>query len=240
MGLLNKTSRFFLRHGVPPYPDQPDHALTGDTLIAYGSKRECHQHPDNPDRCIKVARKPEHPEAQQPSIVEWYCATTLDRRGVSFVYRARCHGWVATNRGPGLVMERVRDADSQPSPTLFEYARRTRLTGEQFAAMYAELKHWVLENAVPITDLNTGNLMVRHRDGRPYLVFVDGIGGQKVKLKFVLYRRLPWFARLLSRHRWPRLEQRAYKQVQKAWRSNRSHDAPRAGPCRPGDRKSVV
>lgn len=213
MALLNKTSRFFLRHGVPAHATNPVYTLTAETRIGRGSKRDCHLHPDDPDLCIKVPRKPEKADAQQPSIVEWHCATTLDRRGVTFQHRARCHGWVETNRGAGLVMERVRNPDGEPSLTLYEFARKQQLAGEQVARLFADLKRWVLANAVPVTDLNSGNLMVRHNDGQPYLVLVDGIGGQKVKLKFVLYRRFRWFARLLSRSRWKRLERIAYAEL---------------------------
>lgn len=216
MAFLNKTVRLFLRHDVPPHPMWPVYQLSAETRIGRGSKRDCHQHPDDPGLCIKVPRKPEKADAQQPSIVEWYCATTLDRRGVPFRHRARCVGWVETNHGAGLVMERVRNRDGEPALTLYEAVQHHGIAVEQIGGLFAELKRWVLDNAVPVTDLNSGNLLVRQHEGRPYLVLVDGIGGQKVKFKFVFYRRFPWFARVLSRRRWSRLERIAHDELKQA------------------------
>lgn len=214
MALLNKTVRLFLRHGVPPHPADTVYQLSPEMRIGRGSKRDCYRHPEDQGLCIKVPRRPHRPDAQQPSIVEWYCATTLDQRGVPFVHRARCYGWVETSCGTGLVMERIRNKDGAPALTLREAARQNGLTKEQIATLFAELRRWVLTNAVPVTDLNSGNLLVRQGDdGTPYLVLVDGIGGQKVKLKFVLYRRFRWFARLLSWRRWPHLQQIAYDEL---------------------------
>ena len=219
MALLNKTVRLLLRHGVPPHAGDPIYRLSPDMRIGRGSKRDCYAHPGNPDLCIKVPRHPDRADAQQPSIVEWYCATALDRRGVPFRHRARCYGWVETDRGTGLVMERVRNRDGAPALTLYEAVHKHGLAMEQIACLFAELKRWVLTNAVPVTDLNSGNLLVRHTDNRAYLVLVDGIGGQKVKFKFVFYRRFPWFARLLSWRRWARLERIAHDELKHAGRS---------------------
>lgn len=219
MAFLNRTVRFFLRHGVPTHPDKPFHDLSTTTLIGRESKRDCYAYPGNPALCIKVPRKPDKPDAQQPSIVEWYCAITLDRRRVPFKHRARCHGWVETNQGAGLVMERICNPNGRPTPTLYEWTKSRNCNPEQISDLFNELKHWVLENAVPVTDLNSGNLIVRQDEEKPYLVLIDGIGGQKVKLKFVLYRKFRWFARLLSRHRWPLLEQVAHREIEHAGHS---------------------
>lgn len=213
MALLSKTIRLFLRHDVPRHPEWPVYRLSAATRIGRGAKRDCHAHPYDPRLCIKVPRRPHRPNAQQASIVEWYCAQSLDRRRVPYRHRARCVGWVATDRGAGLVMERVYDGDGTPAPTLYDAVRKHRLAHEQIMPLFAELKHWVLVNGVPVTDLNSANLVVRQHDSRPALVLIDGIGGQKVKIKFVLYRRWPWFARAISRRRWARLEQVACQEL---------------------------
>ncbi|WP_158583574.1 YrbL family protein [Salinisphaera sp. Q1T1-3] len=218
MALLSKTVRLFLQHSVPLAPAHPILVLDDDSRIGRGSKRDCHRHPTDDDLCIKVARRPHRPDAQQPSIVEWYCAQSLDTRHVPYEHRARCHGWVNTNRGPGLVVERIRNANGQASRTLAEQAGDTGLSEEELKPLFDSLHTWVIEHGVPVTDLNSGNLVLREVDGQRRLVLIDGIGGQKVKLKFVMYRRSAWFARRLSRNRWPRLARVAHEEIAAARR----------------------
>ena len=210
MALLSNITRSLLRRllpafsQVPALPEQPAVALSAKTLLGRGRRRECHHHPERPELCVKVARHPEQLQAQEPSIVEHYCATMLDRNNISLRHRPRCHGWTTTNRGPGLLVERIVEADGQTSPTLQTYARQGRITLAQFEAMFAELRAWCLDNGVPIEDMGSSNLLVQQREGKLRLVLIDGIGGNKIKLNYLLYRHLRWYARMRTRPRWPR------------------------------------
>lgn len=200
MALLAIISQFLLPHGIPKMPTQPFCQLSDKTLIAKGTKRECHQHPDYTDRCIKVPRPGKN---QQSSIVEFYCLRTMARRGVSFRHCIRCHGWVATSLGPGLVLDWVREENGEPALLVENYARRYGLSQQQIEAMLVAFERWMMANAVPINDASVGNFMVRHWQGKPHLVLIDGLGSERVKFNMVWYRRFKWFARYRSCRRWP-------------------------------------
>ena len=213
MSALGDSVRLILRYKVPAHAQSPIYDLAPASRIGRGSKRDCYPHPDHPHLCVKVARRPHRPSAQQASIVEWFCARSLDKRGVDGTHRARCLGWVATNYGPGLVAERIYNDDGTPATTLYDAHMADGLCPEQIRRLFGELKTWVVTHGVPITDLNPGNLLVQRRDDTLSLVLVDGIGGQKVKFKFVLYRRFVWFARAMSRRRWARLQRNAEREL---------------------------
>lgn len=214
--------------------DQPTYQLGPATLIAFGEKRECHVHPHQAHLCIKVPRFADTPTNQAPTFVEWLCSWALNQRGVPTRHRASSHGWVQTNYGAGLVMDRVLDADQQPASTLFEYIRDHEPDDTLITTMYEELKTWIFRHAVPVSDLNVGNLLVHQSQQRPYLVLVDGVGGQAPGPAILAYRWWPSLIRRALKRHWPALEKRAYRQVEKA-RMEIPPDRPHFyRPARPG------
>ncbi|WP_423823423.1 YrbL family protein [Salinisphaera sp. SPP-AMP-43] len=213
MSLLSRTIRRLLPYRLPAIDTQRVYTLDTRTELGRGSKRRCYAHPSNPGLCIKVARWPQRSDAHEASLVEWYCSRGLDRRGVSYTHRPHIHGWIATDQGPGLVVERIRDHDDTPSLKLHEALARGLVAAESVPELLAQLKDWVMSSGVAVNDLSLGNMLLRRRDNAQELVLIDGIGGQKIKLKFMLYRRFGWFARSISRHRWPRYERKIYARI---------------------------
>lgn len=208
MALLGRTVRWIVRYKVPAMAPAPAHVLSDDLLIGYGSQRSCYAHPTDRQLCIKVPKHPAHPEAQQANLVDWHYARSLDRRGVSHAHRARIHGWAPTTQADGLLVERIRNDDGTPAVKLQHALKYGIVQRDEAAALLRSLKQWVLTNHIAVHDLSPGNLLLKQTTAGNTLILIDGIGGQKIKLKFLLYLYSPRFARAITRWRWPAFERK--------------------------------
>ena len=208
MALLGRAVRWIVRYKVPAMAPTPRHVLRDDLLIGHGSQRSCYAHPADRQRCIKVPKHPAHPEAQQANLVDWHYARSLDRRGVSHAHRARIYGWAPTTQADGLVVERICNDDGTPAIKLQHALKYGIVQRDEAEALLGELRHWVLTNHIAVHDLSPGNLLVKQTSAGNTLVLIDGIGGQKIKLKFLLYLYSPRFARAITRRRWPAFEKK--------------------------------
>lgn len=192
-----------LKYPIPEHSRSPRYELSDDTLIGQGNKRDCHAHPEDPSLCIKVARHPHNwHECHQQSVVEWYYLSHLRRRRVPFDHLVHCHGWVQTSHGSGLVLERVRNDEGSAAPTLNDALTQGQIGEREAFSLLSTLKSWALRHAVAIADLNTANLMLRHRAGQRELVLVDGIGSRRAEWKFTLYQIFPALSRRKTRREW--------------------------------------
>ncbi|HLQ85121.1 MAG TPA: YrbL family protein [Salinisphaeraceae bacterium] len=212
MGLLTKLTRPLLIYGapqliqIPACPPEPLYNLDDSTLIGKGAVRECHQHPDDSDLCIKITCDIANERKRGQNNLENYLNNVLHNRGVSTRHLPRCHGWVATNFGPGLVLDRVHDLDGQTSLTLRDSLLAGETSESQFWTMFAELRFWAVTEGMPVYDVEIDNMVVRQDGIKPHLVITDC--GTKVKFKYVLYGKWPWYASLYTRSHW-----RKYKQI---------------------------
>lgn len=177
--------------------------LSKATRIGRGQRRECHIHPGDEMRCIKIMREPDDkPGTRDQNAVEWQTFVRLQKRGVPLTHLAICHGWAETNRGLGLVCERVANEDGSFATTL-DRALTQGIGRQTVDRALAELKQWTLQHAVVVSDIRPSNLMVRHgRDGEVRLVFIDGLGGRRIDRRFWFRQTFPRLARGKTRRQW--------------------------------------
>ncbi len=162
--------------------------------FARGGNRLCYVHPDDPSRCIKV-RRPDFSLAQRrakkgfPKTLlplshfddnreEFGVMTALDRSVGEALYRhvSRCHGFVATDMGSGLVSELIRNGDGAIAGTLKKYLWDHGFDDASRRAVDAFCQHWI-ELAIPSRDLLLHNIVVQRRgDAIERLVVIDGLG----------------------------------------------------------------
>nr|WP_272884754.1 YrbL family protein [Chromohalobacter canadensis] len=204
-----------LRYTIPNHPAHPVYELSEATLIGRGTKRDCHLHPGDSGLCIKVARYADSWwECQEQNIVDWYYINSLKKRNVPLDHLADCLGWVQTSYGAGLVTERVVDGDGYSTLTLRDAVGSGLVDMEQVTALLAVLKSWAFDYSVAVADLNGANLMLKKKGGEYILVFVDGIGSRKANLKFSLYQKYLWLARLKTKRQWQRQETSMFNVLQ--------------------------
>ncbi|WP_168016128.1 YrbL family protein [Halomonas salinarum] len=199
---------------IPEVSEQASLELDDSLRIGRGNKRDCYIHPDDDGQCIKVARHLDRwEECQEQSIVEWYYINHLKARCVPLTHLIDCYGWVNTQYGPGLAMERIQEDSGVSALTLRQALQQGRLNRFQVQGMLDELKTWVTKYAIVIADLNTDNLMVRNNEDGAIFVMVDGFGSRKADWKFTLYQRCLPFSRLKTKRQWERQEVTLFQTV---------------------------
>lgn len=166
--------------------------------FAQGGNRLCFVHPDNPLRCIKVRRpdftledrrrKKGFPKNLRPlssfddNMEEYKVMDMLLRCYGETVFEqvSRCHGFVDTDMGKGLVSELIRNGNGRISQTLKKYIWDYGLTPE---IKYAteQLGDFWRKWKIPSRDLLLHNIVVQSDDSRiSRLVVIDGLGSQGI------------------------------------------------------------
>lgn len=171
--------------------------LAGATLIGQGWKRDCYLHPADPDLCIKVpSLKPKGTRRLRERFIEWRHGGSIGDQHNAREWAAFCrfrdllgpylpvyHGFVATSRGRGLLIDVVRDADAQPSVHLKVWLRETPVEeAEPFLARIADLFDLLLRHEIWLMDLNLTNFVAQiGPDGtaRPKLIDIKRIADNK-------------------------------------------------------------
>jgi len=173
-------------------------------LLAAGSERRCYVHPDSAGQCLKVPIKSGLGRKCPQCRLDVYTAARLKSRGVPLLHAVDCQGWVETNLGPAIMLDRVLNQDGSPSITLQSALEQGLLGWDRVREMLHELRTWAIQYAVVISELNLKNLMLRTGSDGDRLVVVDGLGGRKPDMVFHLRSRIPWMARHKTLKRWPR------------------------------------
>lgn len=162
--------------------------------FARGGNRLCYVHPDNAALCIKVRRpdfsleqrraKKGFPKTLLPlshfddNREEFGVMSALDRSFGEPLYRhiSRCHGFVSTDMGDGLVSELIRNSDGAIAETLKKYIWDHGFDTPSQNAVAALCQHWI-DLAIPSRDLLLHNVVVQMRgDQIERLVVIDGLG----------------------------------------------------------------
>lgn len=156
-------------------------------LVGTGNDRSCWRHPGNPAWCVKVAK----PEQERPqNEIDAHYARHLARRNIRGPHMPEVHGWVQTDRGPGLVFDLIQEPDGTPSPPLLKAVLSGRVSTDQARELIDEAFGWLVEQRVLLVDYGIDNLLIQTRsDGRCFLVFVDGLGARKFSLRYWFHRR---------------------------------------------------
>lgn len=151
--------------------------------VGMGHEREVWRHPLHRSLGIKVS-KPRHERAQNE--IDFHYSSHLSRLGISGPHLPRVHGWVSTDRGRGLVVDLVQQPDGTPCPTLPHALRDGLISEMEAAGLVYEACDWLARNGVILADHGIHNTVVRvsAAEGRPYLVFVDGLGTRHFDFKY--------------------------------------------------------
>ena len=163
--------------------------LDGARWIGHGWKRDCYLHPKDAGLCIKVASKAAAGARKlRERMVSWFRAESAGdahNRREWLAYRAfgtvlapfvpRYHGFIATSRGQGLVVDLVRDEDGGPSMPLLDYlhqgsADRGAALLDQFGVLFDLLA----AHDLWLMDLNPRNFLVQvTADGTERVWLID-------------------------------------------------------------------
>lgn len=181
-----------------------------DRIINKGARRLCLVHPEDPDKCVKVAMWYRHiPQLKRD--LDAYKAVKPILKDFLPVYEEE---FVETNLGPGLVCEIIKDDDGSPSRMLSECLTNNTVSKRVLAqlAIFAKL---VMENGIPFYDMNPNNFLVQVRNGKQRLVYIDlkYYNDYKPWVYLHLEKVIPFISRMIVKRRIQRLFNRieAYK-----------------------------
>ncbi len=172
-------------------------------MIGKGLHRECFEHPDNPDWCVKIVVAGNSNENHREAA--YY--EQLSGRGISWEMLTRFHGLVDTNMGEGAVFDLVKDYTGEVSGTLTRYLVSDELTSSYSAVLAGALialKTYLIENRVITMTLKTKNILFqRGVDGQGKLVIVDNVGNSDF---IPAADHSAFLARLKIQRKWHRFE----------------------------------
>ena len=193
--------------------------------FAQGGNRLCFFYPGEPGKCVKTLRKDRLPELKkkEKGIKGWFkplasfddnqqeYSTFLriaDLYGPQALqYIPRCYGMVATNHGPGLVTDLIRDFDGGISMTLKQYVwlHGNSPTVKNCVAAFQQSWETI---GLPSRNLLLHNIVVQltTADTINRLVVIDGLGWADV---------LPfgWWSRTLARAKAARKAERLTESI---------------------------
>lgn len=144
--------------------------------IGSGRHRQCYNHPQDDNKCIKVLYNPD-----DGGIKEVKRETSYYRKKSSQI-RA-CHaipnyyGKVKTALGDGHIFELVRDYDGQVSKSLEYYIHRQEITDAELQQKLMELRSSLIESGISTMTLKEYNILYRKTaPDEGYLMVIDNIG----------------------------------------------------------------
>ena len=165
--------------------------------LGRGWKRECFLHPNDPGLCIKVPRVDSHERSSlYKRVLNWRQGASSgeqhNRREFIAYQRfgallapfvPRYHRFIKTSRGPGLVIDAVRDRDGGSSVQLRDWLRQgTEDRGAALLTQFRVLFDLLEEQDLWLMDLNLQNFLVQVLpDGteRPWLIDLKRLADNK-------------------------------------------------------------
>lgn len=175
--------------------------LNKEKLIGKGWHRECYEHPNDRDLCIKVVVNGNNAETNREQAYYRYLTQHLtDWRAVP-----RFHGNVETNLGQGAVFDLVYDSDGQVSRTLGYYLESPERFLKNKTALnsaLAQLKQYQLQHNVLTMSLKPNNLLIqRNDDGAFSAHIIDNLGNADW---IPLANYFSWFGSAKIERKWSR------------------------------------
>jgi len=165
----------------------------GLEIISRGANRLCARDPRDPAHCLKFELSPVERSRVgiRQRVLRWvgrHIPRFGDNRTELRAYRklrtrlaertdgylAACHGVVEAGNGPALRCDCVVLEDGSPARSLYRHLfEGPRLPAEELCAAVDAFEGWLLENDVPLFDLNAGNFVVVPRGDALALVCID-------------------------------------------------------------------
>lgn len=148
--------------------------LGDELLINRGRGRLCFRHPADRSLVVKVPAGA-GTAAQEANRKEWLGYRELIRRHGRLSCISQCHGFIATDRGTGLICDCIRDANGAIARTIYDiivYEEDCDI--ERIVAVADSFGRFLLEHDIRLFDLNPKNIaLIMEQDGGYRAVALD-------------------------------------------------------------------
>lgn len=173
-------------------------------LLAKGGERSCYIDPDNENFIIKVVHAQNKHNRQNELEYDYY--KILEKRDVDFSRIPKCHGWIETNYGKGLIFERITNYDSSTIRSLSFYTKHNLFSKEYDMHLLGELQTYLFQNKILFVDASLSNIFCQKISANDYkLIIFDGLGGRRYGFKFWLYNKVPFLTKYKIKKQWNKL-----------------------------------
>lgn len=193
--------------------------LHDDEILSYGSNRVCYLYKAHPSKIIKVSRDPVHwKKGHRQSLSEWYVSQKL-RKVCKGNHISFCHSWVTTNRGPGLVVDKISD-DKGESLTLRKLLFDKELTVDKALILVDDIVRNFFDLGIPASDFNVDNFILNGHHNEYKLIMVDGFSPKKLNLKTYLLLKSKRLSGFYTHRRWQLTKSQFTKCAQEVYAGN--------------------
>lgn len=160
--------------------------LENHLLVGRGTERLCYRHPHNSELCVKVTHN--HKNDKQQNVKDYHYYRKLEKRGIDWSHLPRCHGWVETSLGLGLVFDLLQDTEGKPLQSITHIMADQRIDYSDLEEPLEQLKNYLKNNIIFTSDLRENNIVCLIKNGKPsHLYIIDGLGDRDfIKLAAVL------------------------------------------------------
>ena len=190
--------------------------LSDNNILSYGSNRICYLDESNPSTLIKIARHPESwKKDHRQSFSEWYVSKTVEPKNTECCI-SLCQSWVRTNKGPGLVVERIVDDQGQ-STTLRKLLFRKELTVEYALLLVEKIVYKFSTTGIPASDFNIDNFVIEGNHTNNKLIMIDGFSPKKLNLKTRLLLQSKVLSNYYTKRKWRKTKSRFTDCAQKVY-----------------------
>lgn len=181
--------------------------LTEDLLIGRGTERLCYRHPNTPELCIKVTHNHKNDKKQNSRDYAYY--NNLEKRRIEWDHLPRCHGWVETNQGDGLIFDLIQNSEGIPLQSLTQLLDQRKTTLEDLQNPLENLRKYLIKNLIFTSDLRDNNIVSNVENGKPtFLYIIDGLGHHDF-IKIAAH--IPPLGRVKVKRQWAKFMQRMQK-----------------------------
>jgi len=149
-------------------------------FVAKGKHRECYEHPQNKNLCIKVLLPSKSGSSLTEAEREASYYRFLMKKNTPWTMLPAFHGEIITDRGKGYVFDLIRDFDDTISKNLDYYLSNPNLTKEQINCLsnaLDQLSNYLLRWNIITMNIHSRNIVYQrlsNDNGR--LVIVDDVG----------------------------------------------------------------
>lgn len=151
--------------------------LHDELIVSSGRERICYRHPESDEYIIKIERRKGGKGTGMNEVeMEGYRLLQQEAADLSFV--SRCHGFVDTDRGRGLLCDCIRDHDRAVSKTIWDiivYEENCDIDAVKATAR--EFCDFLINGRIWLFDLNPKNIVLRRlADGsfKPCVIDLKG------------------------------------------------------------------
>ena len=175
--------------------------LNDDLFLARGGERSSYIHPTDNSKIIKIIFSDGKHNNQNE--LDYTYMEYLKKKNIKFTHIPKCFGWVDTNKGRGLVFDRIENYDKSTMRTLSYYCKYNILDEKDGLKLIEQLKDYLFKNDILFIDASLSNIFCQKIASDKFkLIIFDGLGARRTGFKFWLYLHSRLFTRYKIQKQW--------------------------------------